>query len=82
MQQWLIEAWGGVLAYTLQLYFDFSGYSDMAIGLSKMINIDIVTDGRYTSGPAPELAAAHLARSGAACVVVAITGNGSSLSMK
>jgi alginate O-acetyltransferase complex protein AlgI len=37
----LIEAWGGVLAYTLQLYFDFSGYSDMAIGLSKMINIDL-----------------------------------------
>ena len=35
------EAWGGVLAYTLQLYFDFSGYSDMAIGLSKMINIDL-----------------------------------------
>lgn len=36
-----VEAWGGVLAYTLQLYFDFSGYSDMAIGLSKMINIDL-----------------------------------------
>lgn len=35
------EAWGGVLAYTLQLYFDFSGYSDMAIGLSKMINVDL-----------------------------------------
>jgi magnesium chelatase subunit D len=30
----------------------------------------VVTDGRHTSGPAPELAAAHLARSGAACVVV------------
>lgn len=36
-----IEAWGGALAYTLQLYFDFSGYSDMAIGLSKMLNIDL-----------------------------------------
>ncbi len=35
----LIEAWGGVLAYTLQLYFDFSGYSDMAIGLGLMFNI-------------------------------------------
>lgn len=33
------EAWGGALAYTLQLYFDFSGYSDMAIGLARMINI-------------------------------------------
>lgn len=28
-------AWGGALAYTLQLYFDFSGYSDMAIGLAR-----------------------------------------------
>jgi alginate O-acetyltransferase complex protein AlgI len=33
------EAWLGVAAYTLQLYFDFSGYSDMAIGLSWMFNI-------------------------------------------
>jgi alginate O-acetyltransferase complex protein AlgI len=30
-------AWVGVLAYTLQIYFDFSGYSDMAIGLGRMI---------------------------------------------
>lgn len=33
------EAWGGSLAYTLQLYFDFSGYSDMAIGLGCILNI-------------------------------------------
>ncbi len=33
------DAWGGALAYTLQIYFDFSGYSDMAIGLSWMIGI-------------------------------------------
>lgn len=32
-------AWMGILAYTLQLYFDFSGYSDMAIGLARMIGI-------------------------------------------
>ena len=30
-------AWTGILAYTFQIYFDFSGYSDMAIGLGKMI---------------------------------------------
>ena len=30
-------AWVGALAYTLQLYFDFSGYSDMAIGLGRML---------------------------------------------
>jgi alginate O-acetyltransferase complex protein AlgI len=34
-----IEAWIGALAYTCQLYFDFSGYSDMAIGLSWMFNV-------------------------------------------
>lgn len=32
-------AWTGALAYTFQLYFDFSGYSDMAIGLSRMFNV-------------------------------------------
>jgi alginate O-acetyltransferase complex protein AlgI len=32
-------AWAGALAYTAQLYFDFSGYSDMAIGLSMMLNV-------------------------------------------
>lgn len=35
------EAWGGALSYTLQLYFDFSGYADMAIGLAKMFGIDL-----------------------------------------
>lgn len=34
-----IEAWAGVMAYTFQLYFDFSGYSDMAIGLSRLFGI-------------------------------------------
>lgn len=33
------EAWLAAVAYTLQLYFDFSGYSDMAIGLSWMFNV-------------------------------------------
>lgn len=33
------EAWAGALAYTFQLYFDFSGYSDMAIGLARMFGI-------------------------------------------
>ena len=37
----LFEAWIGALSYTLQLYFDFSGYSDMAIGLSRMFNVKI-----------------------------------------
>ncbi len=33
-------AWLGVVSYTLQIYFDFSGYSDMAIGLAAMFGID------------------------------------------
>ncbi len=33
------ESWAGALCYGLQLYFDFSGYSDMAIGLSRMFGI-------------------------------------------
>lgn len=35
----LIAAWSGALAYTAQLYFDFSGYSDMAIGIGLMFGI-------------------------------------------
>ncbi len=37
----LIEAWIAALAYTLQLYFDFSGYSDMAVGLSRIFNVKL-----------------------------------------
>ena len=33
------EAWQGVLAFTFQIYFDFSGYTDMALGLALMIGI-------------------------------------------
>jgi alginate O-acetyltransferase complex protein AlgI len=35
----LLQAWAGSLAYTFQIYFDFSGYSDMAIGLARMTGI-------------------------------------------
>ena len=35
------EAWQGALAYTLQLYFDFSGYCDMAIGCALLFGIRI-----------------------------------------
>ena len=34
-----IDAWGGALSYSIQLYFDFSGYSDMAIGLSRLFGV-------------------------------------------
>ncbi len=35
----LLAAWGGALSYTFQLYFDFSGYSDMAIGLARLFGV-------------------------------------------
>ena len=36
---WGADAWAGVLSYTFQIYFDFSGYSDMAIALARMFGI-------------------------------------------
>ncbi|MBF0605453.1 MAG: MBOAT family protein [Nitrospirae bacterium] len=44
-EQWhplhLVEAWGGALAYTFQIYFDFSGYSDMAVGLGLLFGFQL-----------------------------------------
>ncbi|MBO5452415.1 MAG: MBOAT family protein [Clostridia bacterium] len=39
--------WIGAIAYTLQIYFDFSGYSDMAIGLGKMLGFDFCINFNY-----------------------------------
>lgn len=40
-------AWVGVLCYTLQIYFDFSAYSDMAIGLGRMFGFDFIENFNY-----------------------------------
>ncbi len=40
-------AWLGVIAFTLQIYFDFSGYSDMAIGLGKMFGFEFLENFNY-----------------------------------
>jgi alginate O-acetyltransferase complex protein AlgI len=37
----LFDAWGAALAFTFQIYFDFSGYSDIAIGLSRLFGIKL-----------------------------------------
>ena len=44
-------AWIGIISYTLQIYYDFSGYSDMAIGLGKIFGFDFVENFRlpYTA---------------------------------
>ena len=43
----VLMAWAGMLAFTLQIYFDFSGYSDMAIGLGKMFGFRFKENFRY-----------------------------------
>lgn len=37
----VVTSWIGIIAYTLQIYFDFSGYSDMAVGLGKMFGFNL-----------------------------------------
>jgi alginate O-acetyltransferase complex protein AlgI len=43
----MTTAWIGIIAYTLQIYFDFSGYSDMAIGLGKMFGFNFLENFNY-----------------------------------
>lgn len=43
----IIMAWFGALCYSLQIYFDFSGYSDMAIGLGKMLGFSYLENFNY-----------------------------------
>lgn len=45
--QSIIFTWFYVISYTLQIYFDFSGYSDMAIGLGKMFGINLPSNFNY-----------------------------------
>ena len=42
-----LTAWMGLLAYTMQIYFDFSGYSDMAIGLGRMFGFEFLENFNY-----------------------------------
>jgi len=55
-QMCVLTAWIGSLAYALQLYFDFSGYSDMAIGLAQMLGFHLKEnfDYPYCSGSITE----------------------------
>ncbi|MGV8907042.1 MAG: MBOAT family O-acyltransferase [Acetobacterium sp.] len=43
----VLTAWIGIIAFTFQIYFDFSGYSDMAIGLGKMFGFDFMENFNY-----------------------------------
>ena len=41
------DAWLGILCYTLQIYFDFSGYSDMAVGMGKMFGFEFLENFQF-----------------------------------
>ncbi|MGN0077964.1 MAG: MBOAT family O-acyltransferase [Coriobacteriales bacterium] len=43
----LVGAWAGLIAYTFQILFDFSGYSDMAIGLGRMMGFEYLRNFNY-----------------------------------
>lgn len=43
----VLSAWLGIIAFTFQIYFDFSGYSDMARGLGKMIGFEFMENFNY-----------------------------------
>lgn len=46
----ILTAWLGAIAYLFQIYYDFSGYSDMAIGLGKMFGFDFKENFNYPYG--------------------------------
>ncbi len=52
-----LDAWAGVLAYAFQIYFDFCGYSDMAVGLGRMLGFEFLKnfDAPYRSESITEL---------------------------
>ncbi len=43
----LLGSWAGGIAFTFQIYFDFSGYSDMALGLGKMLGFEFLRNFNY-----------------------------------
>ena len=43
----VVGAWLGIIAFTMQIYFDFSGYSDMAIGLGRMLGFEFLENFNY-----------------------------------
>ncbi len=47
IDQSVVSAWIGIIAYAFQIYFDFSGYSDMAIGLGKMFGFEFLENFNY-----------------------------------
>ena len=46
-QSGALGAWVGIIAYTFQIYYDFSGYSDMAIGLGRMFGFEFIKNFDY-----------------------------------
>ena len=78
-------AWAGMFAYSLQIYFDFSGYSDMAIGLGRMFGFEFLKnfDYPYISRSVTEFWRRwHISLSGSMCTFrSAATGAASGVSL-
>ena len=47
MENTVVGAWAGAVSFSLQIYYDFSGYSDMAIGLGKMLGFEFEENFNY-----------------------------------
>ena len=91
----LLEAWAGALSYTFQIYFDFSGYSDMAIGLALLFGITLPVNFRaisivrsvlslsttmISSAQERDASAASMFAASLKVMTVAVTGTATSLS--
>ena len=71
----LAEAWIGLMAYTVQIYFDFAGYSNMAIGLGVVLGFTFPRNFRmpYTSLSITEFGAAGTCRCRRGCIATIFT---------
>ena len=70
----LFAAWAAALAYTLQLYFDFSGYSDMAFGLARLFGLQfpINFNSPYKARKSSSSGGAGTSRCRASCAIISI----------
>ena len=45
---YVVGTWVGMIAFSVQIYCDFSGYSDMAIGMARILGFDLLTNFRQS----------------------------------
>ena len=79
-----LDAWFGVLAYAFQIYFDFCGYSDMAVGLGRMLGFEYLKNLTRPTVPkaSPRCGGAGISRCPASCATISIIRSGATGSGK